>query len=113
RLVPLLDTGSHSLRAAARAQRLGLVLCSVSSTAIWAIALMMILGELGINLGPLIAGAGIAGIAIGFGAQTLVKDFLAGIFMLLEDQYGVGDIIDVGEARSEEHTSELQSRENL
>ncbi len=96
--VPLLDTGSHSLRAAARAQTLGLVLRSVASTAIWAIALMMILGELGINLGPLIAGAGIAGIAIGFGAQTLVKDFLAGIFMLLEDQYGVGDIIDVGEA---------------
>ena len=96
--VPLLDTGSHSLRAAARAQTLGLVLRSVASTAIWAIALMMILGELGINLGPLIAGAGIAGIAIGFGAQTLVKDVLAGIFMLLEDQYGGGDIIDVGEA---------------
>ena len=57
-----------------------------------------ILGELGINLGPLIAGAGIAGVAIGFGAQSLVKDFLAGIFMLVEDQYGVGDIVDVGEA---------------
>ena len=58
----------------------------------------MILGELGVNLGPLIAGAGIAGVAIGFGAQSLVKDFLSGIFMLVEDQYGVGDIIDAGEA---------------
>lgn len=94
--VPLLDTGSHSLRAAARAQTLGIVLRSLASTVIWTIAAMMVLGELGINLGPLIAGAGIAGIAIGFGAQTLVKDFLSGIFMLLEDQYGVGDIIDVG-----------------
>ena len=61
------------------------------------IAVITILGELGINLGPLIAGAGIAGIALGFGAQSLVKDFLAGIFILVEDQYGVGDIIDVGE----------------
>jgi small conductance mechanosensitive channel len=51
-----------------------------------------------VNLGPLIAGAGIAGVAIGFGAQSLVKDFLSGIFMLVEDQYGVGDIVDVGEA---------------
>ena len=58
----------------------------------------VILGELGVNLGPLIAGAGIAGVALGFGAQSLVKDFLSGIFMLVEDQYGVGDVIDVGEA---------------
>jgi small conductance mechanosensitive channel len=57
----------------------------------------MILAELGVNLGPLIAGAGIAGVAIGFGAQSLVKDFLAGIFMLVEDQFGVGDIIDAGD----------------
>ena len=56
-----------------------------------------ILGELGIDLGPLVAGAGIAGVAIGFGAQSLVKDFLAGMFILVEDQYGVGDIIDVGD----------------
>jgi small conductance mechanosensitive channel len=55
-----------------------------------------VLGELGLNLGPLIAGAGIAGVALGFGAQTLVRDFLAGIFMLVEDQFGVGDVVDVG-----------------
>src|SRR5258706_4754722 len=58
---------------------------------------MLVLGEVGLNLGPLLASAGIAGLAIGFGAQNLVKDFIAGLFMLLEDQYGVGDVVDVGE----------------
>jgi len=94
----IVSTGSLSLRSAARAQTLGLVLRSIASALVWAIAVTMILGELGVNLGPLIAGAGIAGVAIGFGAQSLVKDFLAGIFMLVEDQYGVGDIVDAGEA---------------
>ena len=94
----IVTTGSLSLRSAARAQTLGLVLRSIASAVVWAIAVTMILGELGVNLGPLIAGAGIAGVAIGFGAQSLVKDFLAGIFMLVEDQYGVGDIVDAGEA---------------
>jgi len=65
---------------------------------IWLVAIFMILGTLGINLGPLVAGAGIAGIALGFGAQSIVKDFLSGILMLVEDQFGVGDVIDVGEA---------------
>lgn len=94
----ILDSGALSLRAAARAQTLGLVLRSIASAVIWTIAITMVLGELGVNLGPLIAGAGIAGVALGFGAQSLVKDFLSGIFMLVEDQYGVGDIVDLGEA---------------
>jgi moderate conductance mechanosensitive channel len=94
----IVDTGSLSLRSAARAQTLALVLRSIASVFIWAIAITLILGELGVSIGPLIAGAGIAGIAIGFGAQSLVKDFLSGIFMLVEDQYGVGDIIDAGDA---------------
>ena len=94
----IVETGSVSLRSAARAQTLALVLRSIASVFIWAIAITLILGELGVDLGPLIAGAGIAGIAIGFGAQSLVKDFLSGIFMLVEDQYGVGDIIDAGDA---------------
>ena len=94
----IVDTGSLSLRSAARAQTLARCCGRSPSALIWAIAVTMILGELGVNLGPLIAGAGIAGVAIGFGAQSLVKDFLSGIFMLVEDQYGVGDIIDVGEA---------------
>lgn len=62
------------------------------------IVVFISLAELGYNLGPLIASAGIVGVALGFGAQNLVKDFLAGIFMLIEDQYGIGDVIDMGEA---------------
>ena len=81
-----------------RAETLGAVLRSIAAAAIYAIALMISLGEFGINLGPLIASAGIIGVALGFGAQSLVKDFLSGIFMLAEDQYGVGDIVDLGEA---------------
>jgi small conductance mechanosensitive channel len=93
-----LETRQFSLRAAARAETLGAVLRSLASFVIWGLATITILGELGIDLRALIAGAGLAGVAIGFGAQSLVKDFLAGIFILIEDQYGVGDVVDVGEA---------------
>jgi moderate conductance mechanosensitive channel len=65
---------------------------------IFTIAGLIALGEFGITLGPLLAGAGIAGIALGFGAQNLVRDMLAGLFVVFEDQYGVGDIIDAGRA---------------
>jgi small-conductance mechanosensitive channel len=85
-------------RAAARAHTIGQVLGSIVGTVVALVAGLLVLGELGINLAPLLAGAGIAGIAIGFGAQSLVRDFLAGIFIVIEDQYGVGDIIDAGEA---------------
>ncbi|MEO1065228.1 MAG: mechanosensitive ion channel family protein [Actinomycetota bacterium] len=81
-----------------RAQTIGTILRSLSAIVIFVLAGAIALGELGINLAPLIAGAGIAGIAIGFGAQTIVRDFLAGLFILVEDQYGVGDVVDVGEA---------------
>jgi small conductance mechanosensitive channel len=87
-----------SARAQQRARTLGAVLRSVTAIVIFTIAGLMVMGEFDINLGPLIASAGIAGVAIGFGAQSLVKDFLSGIFILIEDQYGVGDIVDVGEA---------------
>jgi moderate conductance mechanosensitive channel len=86
------------LRAAQRADTLAAVLRSGTTIVVWTLALLVVLGEIGIQLGPLIAGAGVAGVALGFGAQSLVKDFLSGIFMLVEDQYGVGDVIDVGEA---------------
>ncbi len=81
-----------------RAKTIGQILRSLSAIVIFVLAGAIALGELGINLAPLIAGAGIAGIALGFGAQTIVRDFLAGLFILVEDQYGVGDIVDVGEA---------------
>jgi small conductance mechanosensitive channel len=90
---------TEGARAASRARTIGSVLRSLSTAIVYTIASVTVLGELGINLGPLVASAGIAGVAIGFGAQSLVKDFLAGLFMLAEDQYGVGDIIDVGEAK--------------
>jgi small-conductance mechanosensitive channel len=78
-----------------RAKTTGTVLSSTLNAVIWVIALGMILGEFGLNLGPLIASAGVIGIAFGLGAQTIVRDVLAGLFMLIEDQYGVGDRIDV------------------
>ena len=83
-------------RALARAETLGRVLRSLALATIWSLAIILVLGEIGVNLGPLIAGAGIAGIALGFGAQSVVKDFLSGLFMLMEDNYGVGDMVDFG-----------------
>jgi small-conductance mechanosensitive channel len=84
-------------RQAERARTIGTVLTSTLNAFIWVIAFGMILGEFGFDLGPVIASAGIIGVAIGLGAQSLVKDVLSGIFMLVEDQYGVGDHVKVGE----------------
>ncbi len=96
---PLKDTTPMDIgRATMRAETIAGVLRSLATAAVWGIAIIMILGEFAINLGPLIAGAGIVGVALGFGAQKLVQDFLSGIFMLMEDQYGLGDIVDTGEA---------------
>jgi small conductance mechanosensitive channel len=81
-----------------RVRALGSILRSVASITIFSIASVVILGDLGINLAPLLASAGVVGIAIGFGAQSMVRDYLAGIFMLVEDQYGVGDVISIGDA---------------
>lgn len=81
-----------------RARTLGSVLRSISSSVVLVIAAIMILAEFGVALAPILASAGIVGVAVGFGAQNLVRDFLSGMFMLLEDQYGVGDIVDLGEA---------------
>lgn len=81
-----------------RAKTIGSVLNSLVTFIVYGLAFVLVLGELGINLGPIIASAGIVGVALGFGAQNLVRDFLSGIFMMLEDQYGVGDIVDIGEA---------------
>ncbi|NVI91745.1 mechanosensitive ion channel family protein [Actinomadura sp. BRA 177] len=86
-------------RRAQRAQTLGSVLRSIASVLIMGTALFSILGSLGLNLAPVLASASVIGVAVGFGAQNIVKDLLAGLFMLLEDQYGVGDYIDVGTAK--------------
>ncbi|MCX4762207.1 mechanosensitive ion channel family protein [Streptomyces sp. NBC_01275] len=88
-------------RRAQRSQAIGSVLRSVASFLILGTAALMVLGTFEINLAPLLASAGVAGVAIGFGARNLVTDFLSGVFMILEDQYGVGDQIDAGVASGE------------
>ncbi len=93
-----LGSGLLSKRRSQRARTIGSVLRSGTTLVVFGVACTLVVGELGINLGPIIASAGILGLALGFGAQNLVKDFLSGMFMLVEDQYGVGDVIDLGEA---------------
>jgi small conductance mechanosensitive channel len=82
-----------------RAETMGSVLRSISSIIILGAAALTVLGYIGLDLAPFLASASIVGVAVAFGAQNLVKDFLTGMFMLLEDQYGVGDVIDVGSAK--------------
>src|SRR6187200_2362896 len=87
-----------STRRVQRAQTMGSLLKSIVSGVVIAVAGTMMLSELGVDIAPIVASAGIIGVALGFGSQTLVKDFLSGVFMIFEDQFGVGDVIDVGEA---------------
>jgi small conductance mechanosensitive channel len=81
-----------------RAQTMGSLLKSIVTGIVLAVTVTMVLAEVNINVAPIIASAGILGLALGFGAQSLVSDFLSGVFMIFEDQYGVGDVVDVGEA---------------
>nr|WP_221456426.1 mechanosensitive ion channel family protein [Saccharothrix tamanrassetensis] len=81
-----------------RAKTIGSVLKSVVTFVVFGVAFIQVLTELGMNVAPILTSAGILGVAIGFGAQNLVKDFLSGMFMMLEDQYGVGDVVDLGPA---------------
>jgi moderate conductance mechanosensitive channel len=92
------EAGMVTERRRQRAETVGSLLRSITSLVIGVLALILVLGEIGFNLGPFLAGAGIVGIAVAFGAQNVVKDFLSGIFMMLEDQYGVGDVVDLGTA---------------
>ncbi len=85
-------------RRAQRAKSLGSLLKSILTGLVFGIVAVMVLSEVGMNVAPILASAGVLGLAIGFGAQSLVKDFLSGIAMMIEDQYGVGDVVDLGEA---------------
>jgi small-conductance mechanosensitive channel len=89
------EPGAH--RRVQRARTMGSLLKSIVTGLIFAVVLMMSISELGYDIAPLIASAGIVGVALGFGAQSLVKDFLAGIFMIFEDQVGVGDSVNLGD----------------
>ena len=97
------DEGTRSdpvsrARRAQRANTVGSLLSSFATIIVVAIAGLMILQEVGINPAPILASAGVAGIALGFGAQSLVRDYLSGFFIVVEDQYGIGDTVDLGEA---------------
>lgn len=81
-----------------RAKTIGSVLKSVVTIVVFGVAFLQVLTELDMNIAPILTSAGVLGVAIGFGAQNLVKDFLSGMFMMLEDQYGVGDVVDLGPA---------------
>ena len=84
-----------------RSATLAQAISYVTRVAVWTFAVLLLLGHVGLNVGPLIAGAGIAGVALGFGAQSIVKDFLSGFFFLLEDQFAVGDRVRLNAAGKE------------
>lgn len=90
---------SSSSRSDQRAATVSRLLHGAISTTVWIISLITILAIAGVNVGPLLASAGILGVALGFGAQTLVKDYIAGIFLILEDQFGLGDEVEIGTIR--------------
>jgi small conductance mechanosensitive channel len=90
---------SLSPRASLRVETIGALVASLWRVVVWVIAGLTILGVLGINLTPILAGATVIGAALGFGAQSLVRDFLSGFFIIAEDQYGVGDAIAVGDTK--------------
>ncbi len=91
---PLREAGPRSEQ---RATTLAGVAVSLIRIVVWTMAGLVVLGVLGVNLGPFLAGASIIGVALGFGAQSLVKDFLSGFFILVEDQYAVGDVITIAD----------------
>jgi small-conductance mechanosensitive channel len=95
-LIPTHDSlASH--RVEQRAETLRLIVRSVVKGLLLVVVMVTIISELGFDIGPILASAGIAGLAIGFGAQSLVKDVISGFFILFEDQYGVGDVVKIGE----------------
>jgi small-conductance mechanosensitive channel len=87
---------ANRARADQRARTVGDALAGLLRAVLWAVGALLVLDQLGVSLAPLLAGAGIAGVAVGFGAQALVRDFLSGLFVLIEDQYGVGDVVELG-----------------
>jgi small conductance mechanosensitive channel len=89
-------TGLANERHLQRTTTMGAILRSIVTFVVVGIAALTIMSIIGLPLGPLLASAGVGGVALGFGAQSLVKDFLSGVFMIVEDQYGVGDVVDTG-----------------
>lgn len=98
RLVKIADDGddSNTSQKEKRAKTLGHIVVATGNIIIYAVILLMVLTLFGIDITPILAGAGVIGLAIGFGAQSLVKDFVSGLFILVEDQYGIGDQVKIG-----------------
>ena len=98
RLVNIVDDGDddHVSQKEKRAATLGHIIISTGNIFIYAVILLMILSVFGVDIRPILAGAGVIGLAIGFGAQSLVKDFVSGLFILVENQYGIGDKVMIG-----------------
>lgn len=97
-LIQLADDGddSHTSQKEKRAKTLGLIIKSIGNVLIYSVLLFMVLSLSGVDIRPILASAGIIGLAIGFGSQSLVKDFVSGLFILIENQYGVGDRVKIG-----------------
>lgn len=95
-LIPQTDLMSAA-RVQQRTETLRHIVRSISRVILTVIVLLTVSSELGFDIGPILASAGIAGLAVGFGAQSLVKDVISGFFILLEDQYGVGDVVKIGD----------------
>ena len=98
RLTQMVDDGddNHTSQKEKRAETLGHVIMSVGNIVIYAVILFMVLSLFGVDIRPILTGAGVIGLAIGFGSQALVKDFVSGLFVLLENQYGIGDKVKIG-----------------
>lgn len=98
RLIRVVDDGDdkHVSQKEKRAGTLAHIIIATGNIVIYAVILLMILSLFGIDITPILAGAGVIGLAIGFGAQTLVKDFVSGLFILIENQYGIGDKVKIG-----------------
>ncbi|MDQ6686147.1 MAG: mechanosensitive ion channel family protein [Actinomycetota bacterium] len=94
---PESDSRQVATRRGQRAKSLGSLMKSLATGVIFGVVGVMILSAVGVDIAPILASAGVLGLAIGFGAQSLVKDFLSGIFMVFEDQYGVGDTVTLGD----------------
>lgn len=92
-----------------RSSTISAVLNTITSLLIWGTAILVSLTVLGVNIGPLLASAGIAGVALGFGAQTLVKDYISGLFLIIEDQYGIGDEVEIGTVKGKVESVALRT----
>ncbi len=98
RLMKIVDDGDddHVSQKEKRAETLGHIIVATGNIVIYAVTLLMVLSVFGVDIRPILAGAGVIGLAIGFGAQSLVKDFVSGLFILVENQYGIGDKVKIG-----------------